>query len=117
MGRYYSGDIEGKFMFAVQPSDAGERFYAREEEPTEIRYVVNYEDIDKVRKAVDSVDKDSILRVGKMFADSLGYNDDTMKKYKVSEYDLREYADYQLGLQILEYLEEEQSDCCFYAEL
>lgn len=22
MGRYYSGDIEGKFWFAVQPSDA-----------------------------------------------------------------------------------------------
>ena len=32
MGRYYSGDINGKFMFAVQPSDAGERFGATEQE-------------------------------------------------------------------------------------
>lgn len=24
MGRYYNGDIEGKFLFAVQPSNAGE---------------------------------------------------------------------------------------------
>lgn len=117
MGRYYSGDIEGKFMFAVQPSDAPERFYARQEEPTEIQYVVYYEDINKVRKAVDSINKDSILRVSKMFDDVSGYNDNTLKKYNVSEYDLREYADYQLGLQILEYLEEEQSDCVIYAEL
>lgn len=33
MGRYYNGDIDGKFMFAVQPSNAGERFFARETEP------------------------------------------------------------------------------------
>ena len=30
MGRYYSGDIEGKFMFAIQSSDAPERFGAVE---------------------------------------------------------------------------------------
>ena len=26
MGRYYDGDIEGKFMFAVQSSTAADRF-------------------------------------------------------------------------------------------
>jgi hypothetical protein len=26
MGRYYTGDIEGKFAFAVQSSDAADRF-------------------------------------------------------------------------------------------
>ena len=26
MGRYYSGDIEGKFWFALQSSDAADRF-------------------------------------------------------------------------------------------
>ena len=26
MGRYYNGDIEGKFMFAVQSSHAADRF-------------------------------------------------------------------------------------------
>ena len=26
MGRYYSGDIEGKFWFAVQSSNAADRF-------------------------------------------------------------------------------------------
>ena len=32
MGRYYNGDVNGKFMFAVQGSDAHERFGAIEEQ-------------------------------------------------------------------------------------
>ena len=30
MGRYYTGDIEGKFWFGIQSSTAGERFGAYE---------------------------------------------------------------------------------------
>jgi hypothetical protein len=30
MGRYYNGDVNGKFMFAVQDSNAHERFGAVE---------------------------------------------------------------------------------------
>ena len=30
MGRYYNGDVEGKFWFAIQGSDAPERFGAYE---------------------------------------------------------------------------------------
>lgn len=36
MGRYYSGDIEGKFWFGVQSSHDGEFFGAIEQEPIEI---------------------------------------------------------------------------------
>ena len=32
MGRYYSGDIEGKFWFGVQSSTDGEFFGAEEQE-------------------------------------------------------------------------------------
>ena len=32
MGRYYNGDVNGKFMFAVQSSNAHERFGAEEME-------------------------------------------------------------------------------------
>jgi len=117
MGRYYSGDIEGKFMFGVQPSDAPERFCAKESEPMTIEYVVDYDDYENVKSAVESVDKDSIAKVEKMFSEKDKYNDDTMKQYGVTNYDLREYADYQLGKQILEYLEREQSDCYICAEL
>ena len=38
MGRYYSGDIEGKFMFAVQNSNAADRFGATGCYPNTIEY-------------------------------------------------------------------------------
>jgi len=44
MGRYYNGDIDGKFMFAVQSSDSGERFGAIEEDSGYINYVIYRED-------------------------------------------------------------------------
>ena len=53
MGRYYSGDINGKFMFAVQSSDAGERFGATEQESYFIEYSVNREQYDKIEKELE----------------------------------------------------------------
>ena len=48
----------------------------------------------------------------------MGYNDDTMKKYGVTKQGLSEYADYQLGKQILEFLEENEGfGCTIQAEL
>ena len=36
MGRYYNGDIEGKFWFGVQSSDDGDFFGSKGEEPNHI---------------------------------------------------------------------------------
>ena len=36
MGRYYSGDINGKFWFALQSSNAASRFGGYENEPNYI---------------------------------------------------------------------------------
>lgn len=44
MGRFYSGDIEGKFAFGNQPSTDVEYFGAVEQEPCDIPYEI---DIDK----------------------------------------------------------------------
>ena len=38
MGRFYSGDIEGKFWFGLQPSDAPSIFGGTEQEPAYITY-------------------------------------------------------------------------------
>lgn len=38
MGRYYTGDIEGKFWFAVQPSDDASFFGGEEIEPQYLEY-------------------------------------------------------------------------------
>ena len=121
MGRYYSGDIEGKFMFAVQSSDAPTRFCAEECEPNYLDYYVPPDSVDEVRKEVQSIETkhaDQIKRIEKMFDDNFGYNDSTMSKYGVTDEGLSEYADLRLGRQILEYLEENPHDgCSIQAEL
>ena len=123
MGRYYSGDIEGKFMFAVQSSDAPERFGAVEWSPGFIDYYIPSDAIDEIRNELDSITKlsgDQIERVQNMFDNEMGYNDETQKKYGVTNEGLKEYADYQLGKQILEFLEDERNDgygCSIQAEL
>ena len=107
MGRYYNGDIDGKFWFAVQPSDAGERFGAVQIEPYYIEYEIDredsYNDIVKELKSIES--NDAIKRVDDMFKmlqllKGNGYDDDTLKQYGVKEKDIEEYADYELGKQI-----------------
>ena len=83
MGRYYNGDIEGKFWFGVQSSDDGEFFGARELEPLYVTYIV--EDIAEVDKGLDMC----ILALGinkkrlDEFFESCehGYNDDMIIKH------------------------------------
>jgi len=120
MGRYYSGDINGKFMFAVQPSDAGERFGATEQETYLIEYSVNREQYDKIEKELESILKTgSVDKVNKMFDDHNSYNDETMKEYNVSSNDLKQYADYRLGLKMKEWFDKHTDlDTLYYqAEL
>ena len=120
MGRYYSGDIEGKFMFAVQSSNAPERFGA-EENQNYIDYYIDGSQIDEVRKEVKQIETehaDQIKRIEKMFDKNKGYNDSTMEKYGVTKLGMSEYADLRLGRQILEYLEEcPDEGCRIHAEL
>ena len=60
MGRYYYGDIQGKFMFAVQPSNAGERFGAQEEEAM-VPYFVNRKFYDHI---VEELEMLILIRIG-----------------------------------------------------
>ena len=50
MGRYYNGMIQGKFWFAVQPSNDGEFFGAEERDSNIVNYYVD--DIDFVKDKV-----------------------------------------------------------------
>ena len=119
MGRYYNGDVEGKFMFAVQPSNAHERFGAVEYEPAYISYTIDRDKYDDIVKELNSIDKGAIDRVTKMFEENNGYNDDTMKQYNVSKKDLSEYADYILGEQVKNFFDDNpgEYECNFEAEV
>jgi len=48
MGRYYDGDIEGKFWFATQDSNDGEFFGATEQESNCIEYYVDREEFEEI---------------------------------------------------------------------
>ena len=120
MGRYYNGDIDGKFMFAVQSSDAHERFGAVELEPSYIDYVVYRNSYDEICKELDSIKhKGYINKVEKMFEENDAYNDERMKEYNVTENDLSEWADYQIGKQLKEFFDNNPKidECRFEAEL
>jgi len=83
MGRYYDGDIEGKFWFGVQSSDDAEFFGAKARDPMYVEYSV--EDIAEVDKGLDMC----VLNLGinkkrlDEFFDSLdhGYNDEMLIKH------------------------------------
>jgi len=87
MGRYYSGDIEGKFWFGTQPSNDAEQFGANQVESNYINYYVD--DIQEVKSRlieifdellipvnldlegddVDDLDADKYLATGKTVKD------------------------------------------------
>jgi len=64
MGRYYDGDIEGKFWFAVQNSDDGEHFGAEEQGSNYIEYYLSRETfMDVGIKTIQDIKKQ--LMIGK----------------------------------------------------
>ena len=120
MGRYYNGDIEGKFMFAVQPSNAGERFGA-EDVTSYIDYYVSRDKYDNIVKELNDIEKTgAVKRVQDMFAKcEHGYNNKIMEENGVSKEDIAEYADWRLGGQIKEWFDDnpEEDGLSFTAEL
>ena len=83
MGRYYHGDIEGKFWFAVQSSNDAD-FFGVEGEPTYLNYYFNDQDKDKVHEGIVKLDK-SLGRYKKLldefFESREGYNNEQLTKF------------------------------------
>lgn len=126
MGRYFDGDIEGKFWFAVQGSDVPERFGARICEPTCIEY--GFDELEPVKKELAKIkkglgEKFNILHDVFSKKDSRGYNDKQVqdafaeKDMEITAKDVRqcisEYADWQFGERVREYMEDEDNPCCY----
>lgn len=126
MGRYYSGDIEGKFMFAVQSSDAASRFGGQELEPNYIEYWFgadeHYEDVVNALNWIEEKYGKYLALIDEFFEDRDTYNDKMLEDFfeskgeKFEKLYLSEYADRRLGRQIKQCLEE-NGECNFKAEL
>lgn len=114
MGRYYWGDIEGKFGFAVQNSDAADRFGVCGQEPNHLEYYFEEEHIEEVQEELDAIEKKLIEWgiLSDVLADKVPTIPEGLKERAV----LREAYDYWLGRKILKCLQENGS-CQFQAEL
>lgn len=111
MGRYYSGDIEGKFLFAVQSSNAGERFGAVEEDWPYTPYIVYRESYSEIQQELDDiVSTGSVKKVDDFFEElaqkGRGYNDSDLEEAGILKDDMSEWADHRLGKQIKDWFDD-----------
>lgn len=118
MGRYYNGDIEGKFWFAVQSSVAPERFGCQERSDI-VQYTVDDSQIDTIEAELKSIKEklgDKMQVLDKFFEEHCCYSDDQLEELGISQDDLSEYADFDLGTKIFNCVKE-NGYCEFEAEL
>jgi len=128
MGRYYHGDIEGKFWVAVQPSDDAD-FFGVSGYHNYLNYSFETEDLDKIKKGIEECK--TKLGVAKKILDEFfdtenGWNDEMIKKHfkekhkinlKGSVTDLLGwYARLELGEKIKKCVED-KGHCEFEAEV
>jgi len=119
MGRYYSGDIEGKFWFALQSSNAADRFGVTGQQPDELQYFFTEDDLEAVEEEIKNIE-DSLgekkQTIDKFFEENNGYTDENLIEIGISRDDLSDYADLGLGIKIRDQIKE-FGECSFTAEL
>lgn len=116
MGRYYNGDIEGKFWVAVQPSNAADQFGVDGTAPDYLDYNFYEEDIPAVKYGIKKIeDRLDYKKVHGFFDKVDWYSQDDLEKANIKKEEVRDYADLCLGKKILACLEKD-GDCHFTAE-
>jgi len=124
MGRYYNGDIEGKFWFGIQSSTDASFFGGEEYEPNYLNYYFETSDMDDIeegiKKCEEVLGKDE-KKLDKFFDKNNGYNDIMLEKEFGWDKDtirekLEYYARVRLGRKIRECVKR-RGICEFQAEL
>jgi hypothetical protein len=131
MGRYYQGDIEGKFWFGVQSSDDANNFGGSEIELQdddgeiyELEYFFAKEDLESINEGIQTCITDLgefKSKLDEVFSSSNGYNPDVLaKQLGVAEAKystiMDSYARLHLGNKIKKCVED-NGECRFPAEL
>jgi|SRR5579872_287077 len=126
MGRYYSGDIEGKFWFAVQSSNDADFFGVEGTPPNQLDYYFSDTDLPAVEQALQKC-KDALgewrAKLDSFFGEGgpgyNGYNDKMLVDYGIAAGEivrlLEWYARLELGEKIRKCISEHGS-CSFEAE-
>ena len=129
MGRYYHGDIEGKFMFGVQSSSDAD-FFGVEGQASYLNYYYSKEDLPKVEvgiKECEGVLWEYLKHIDQFFKEKDSYNNEQLSKYLTEKlgkdvtennvaFNLEWYARLELGREIRDCIKE-NDQCYFEAEL
>ena len=136
MGRYYEGDIEGKFWFGIQSSDDADFFGSAGFQPDYLEYYFDEQHIPKIQEGLDECCQRLDWRKGLLddfFKKNEGYTREeicellnvpvpkagiSIEAHKKSKYHyyLEWYARYELGKKILDRVKSDKF-CSFRAEL
>lgn len=119
MGRYYDGDISGKFWFAIQNSNAADRFGVTGNQPGELEYFFDENNLSEVEEEIKNIETqlgEKLQEIEDFFKEKESYSDKQLEEANISNTDLSEYADLLLGRKIKNCLEA-QGTCSFQAEL
>ena len=123
MGRHYLGDIEGKFWFAVQPSNAADRFGSIGHEPNYLEYYFDEDNLPKVQQELKKIENiislEKIKKLDEFFNKVNGYDDRILEEHGILDIwneHKSDYSDYILGKKIEKCLLENK-ECNFLAEL
>ena len=129
MGRYYHGDIEGKFMFGVQSSSDAD-FFGVEGQASYLNYYYSKEDLPKVEEGIkecEGVLGEYLKHIDHFFKEKDSYNNEQLSKYLTEKlgkdvtennvaFNLEWYARLELGREIRDCIKE-NDQCYFEAEL
>jgi hypothetical protein len=119
MGRYYSGDIEGKFWVAVQPSDDASFFGGEESEPNYINYYFSEDDMPDIKAGIKKCKQklgDNLKKLDDFFNKPMGYNDKMLSEAGIDPSLVEWYARLELGQKIYKCVKD-SGYCSFEAEL
>ena len=128
MGRYFDGDIYGKFAFGLQSSTAADRFGVNGEVPGYLEYYFSKDDLETLETELKLIE-DGMGKHGyylKTYYDLHGANDNVQISFEeylkkgdkkpLNKEQLLEFFDYRIGKKIQKCIKE-QGDCSFTAEL
>ena len=124
MGRDISGDINHRLWFAVQSSNAADRFGVTGHQPQELYYHFDEESLPGIYQELSNIATNlgsNLILLHKFFKENDSYSDEKVAEYLNVEPDamqkiLKDYADYELGLKIAEAVRT-TGQCEFTSEL
>ena len=124
MGRYYDGDIEGKFWFGIQDSSDGD-FFGKNHVVSEIGWEYSKKDLPKIEEGLEKckANLDEFLSgFYQFFVENDGYNDEMLLEFfnkhdnkysiKLIRKKLTWYARLLLGKQIQECVKDNET--CYF---